>query len=326
MNIVNQSIYFPEKDKAAVEINESSVELENGEALVKNIYSVISPGTELGQLQGTTVTRSGPVTYPHRSPGYCSIVEVIESRSDALQKGQRILASVSHSLYSLVQGNSVGKWLPLPENLKIEEAAFAPLVRIGYTGVAVINILFGQRVLVIGQGIIGNFAAQWYKNSNALSVNAVDLSEERASFSREKGIAACVPQNLEQKEFDIVVEATGSIKGLESAFDYAREGGAVVLLGTTRDIVENFDFTNKIHRKLLTVLGAHTNMHTKAVSVKPAQPLDDPLELSMKYIAEGKIDVKGFTGNTFSSADCQKAYDEIVNQKCFTSAFDWTKI
>ena len=56
----------------------------------------------------------------------------------------------------------------------------------------------------------------------------------------------------------MVIEATGSPEPVNDAFALACSHGRVVLLASTRGVTET-NFYRDVHRKGLTVLGAHAN-------------------------------------------------------------------
>ena len=56
---------------------------------------------------------------------------------------------------------------------------------------------------------------------------------------------------------DIVVDATGWAEALPGAMALAREGGAVIVLGSPRGKASEVDFYSDLHRRSLRVIGAH---------------------------------------------------------------------
>jgi len=88
-----------------------------------------------------------------------------------------------------------------------------------------------HKVLVIGAGKLGQLIAQ------VLRLSAVELSvcarypQQRALLERLK-IPCLFEQNLSQRHWDIVIEATGSPSGLNLALDVVRPRGSIVLKST----------------------------------------------------------------------------------------------
>jgi threonine dehydrogenase-like Zn-dependent dehydrogenase len=61
--------------------------------------------------------------------------------------------------------------------------------------------------------------------------------------------------------FDVAFEATGSPAAFNPALRLLARGGRLVLLGSTRGLVEQFDPYTDIHLKGITVIGAHITTH-----------------------------------------------------------------
>jgi 2-desacetyl-2-hydroxyethyl bacteriochlorophyllide A dehydrogenase len=134
--------------------------------------------------------------------------------------------------YSLVHG----------EGLSYDELALVEPLAIGAHGVRRANVRPGEYVLVVGAGPIGLGIMEFARIAGA-HVIAMDINEQRLAFCKEKlGVAhtinALSPDVAEQLRQitshdmpTVVIDATGSQRAINNAFQYLAHGGRYVLVG-----------------------------------------------------------------------------------------------
>jgi 2-desacetyl-2-hydroxyethyl bacteriochlorophyllide A dehydrogenase len=134
--------------------------------------------------------------------------------------------------YSLVHG----------EGLSFDELALVEPLAIGAHGVRRAGVIPGEFVLVIGAGPIGLGAMEFAKIANG-KVIAMDINDNRLRFCSEKlGVEFTVnPASEDVTEKlktitngdmpTVVIDATGSLKAINNAFQYLGHGGRYVLIG-----------------------------------------------------------------------------------------------
>ncbi|MGE6257219.1 zinc-dependent alcohol dehydrogenase [Heyndrickxia sporothermodurans] len=144
--------------------------------LIKTMYSVISPGTELSLIEkseGRTV-----------SLGYSAVgvVEECGEGTDGFSKGDLVACYgapyVKHSEYLLVPKTLCCK---VPNNVQPKEAALAGIGAIAIHALRISKLEFGETIVIAGLGLLGQMIAQ-VANAAAFKVFAYDVSEERASM------------------------------------------------------------------------------------------------------------------------------------------------
>jgi threonine dehydrogenase-like Zn-dependent dehydrogenase len=329
--VKNYFVEFTERNVVKFQSSEKSPTAGAGQVLLRTRYSVISPGTELARLHGTIMpSRSGKeAPYPTYS-GSVVVGEVVESTApDLVKPGERLIASRPHVLFHAITLADTASWARLPEGLSDQHAALGMFAKIGLTAPLCVEVRFGYRVLILGQGLIGYCAAQWFNLTPAVEVVAADLLDARLQFARARGVdarpSAEVAELARKQPFDIVVEATGSPSVVLEAFDCVREGGAVVLLGTPRGKLADFDVTNLIHRHPAVVYGAHGTTHGLNMVGAPGLALTNSLALSLDYIARGRVRVDGLVGAEFPASEAPQAYAAVERRDFYTVGLDWTK-
>jgi 2-desacetyl-2-hydroxyethyl bacteriochlorophyllide A dehydrogenase len=127
------------------------------------------------------------------------------------------------------------------EGLSYDELALVEPLAIGAHGIRRASIIPNEFVLVIGAGPIGLGTMEFARIAGA-RVIAMDISETRLAFCKSKlGFQFTVNANLDAKEQismitggdmpTVVIDATGSQKAINSAFQYMAHGGRLLLIG-----------------------------------------------------------------------------------------------
>jgi L-iditol 2-dehydrogenase len=236
--------------------------LQAGQLLLRTRVSLISPGTERAWFLGLSNT---PGLYPQPA-GYSNIGEVtaVAPGVQGWQIGERVASPTHHAAYIAADA---AHCVPVPKELPDESAAFFNLGSIALQAIRKARIELGESVAVIGAGLVGLLAAQLARLTGALPAVSIDQEPSRLLFAQQVGIDATLPAGdstlamlsalTGQAGADVVIEATGHPQAILSAFALARPHGRVVLLGSTRGETENVNFYSDIHKKGLTVIGAH---------------------------------------------------------------------
>ena len=149
----------------------------------------------------------------------------------------------SHAQYCVVPESGA---IPVPDAIPFDRAC---LIGCGVmTGVgAVFNIAdakVGSSAVILGCGAVGLNAIQGGRLAGCEPIIAVDVSPDKLAIAERFGatvtlnantddVAARVKDLTKGRGADLVIEAAGITGTLQSAFDCARPGGDVVLLGKT---------------------------------------------------------------------------------------------
>lgn len=173
------------------------------------------------------------------------------------------------------------------------------------------NITFGQSVVVLGAGPIGNLHVQLLRTIGAAPIIVADLSEERIEMALAAGADVGVTDPAKLKETvlahtqgrgaDVVIESVGLPALYEQACELIRKGGHVAAFGITGagetlplDILRTILQENSIKG---SVAGMGQDMH-------------DALTL----LTHGRIDTALFTGASYPLADIQRAFDSFADR------------
>ena len=132
------------------------------------------------------------------------------------------------------------------DGLSFDQLALVEPLAISAHGVRRADIKQGEFVLIVGAGPIGLGTMEFARIAGA-KVIALDINEQRLRFCKEKldvahAINALANDVTEQvKEITngdmptVVIDASGSIKAINNAFQYMAHGGRYVLIGLQKD-------------------------------------------------------------------------------------------
>ncbi|MFW5786302.1 MAG: zinc-dependent alcohol dehydrogenase [bacterium] len=317
--------------------------------LIRTDYTLISPGTELAWFSGMQREVSGDAfQYPIYS-GYCH-TGTVTACGPAVERfgvGDRVVTGAGHVSHVVVDTerdfevthSDLRKPLGrVPDNVPQVLAPFAKIAEIAVTAVRIADFSLGEKVLVLGQGMVGNLASQLFQLAGA-DVLAADISPFRLDKAKACGIRNVVnpaEENLQQVindwshgvGADVTVESAGNSRLLMEAVRYTRRLGDVIILGTPRKAHE-FNPTPDLwhaHMKGITIKGAlrclfyplhESNLNRRSVE----RDLCECLHL----ISSDQIRVKPLHTHTFTPAECGQAYADLLEARdtAIGAVFDW---
>jgi threonine dehydrogenase-like Zn-dependent dehydrogenase len=123
--------------------------------------------------------------------------------------------------------------IPVPKNLSQEQAVFTEPLAAACGILERAAIAKRDRVAVIGDGKLGLLCAQVVALTGAETL-LVGKHDEKLRIVKQRGIETSKPNEAakRQREFDVVVEASGAAPGFKLALDLLRPKGKLVLKST----------------------------------------------------------------------------------------------
>eukprot|EP00808_Paulinella_micropora_P015601 g51557.t1 len=236
--------------------SEEEPQLQAGEVEVTAAYSAISAGTELKVFEGTfdhdpvgdSFSRAGSYHYP--MPFGYSMVGTLSKigAKTPKQVGERVFAFAPHGSHAIVSHDRV---MAVPNHVGLEDAVFFPSMETALCLVHDAAPLVGERVAVVGQGIIGLLVTSILARM-PLSVSVFDLDPNRLAQAK----ALAHPHELHtcsrtcecQQRFDVCIEVTGHEAGLQLALDRVMNGGKVVVGSWFGQAAVGVRLGTRIHR------------------------------------------------------------------------------
>ncbi|HIE50316.1 MAG TPA: zinc-binding alcohol dehydrogenase [Armatimonadetes bacterium] len=313
-------VVWPERAKVALE--EFTVpEPGPRQVLVETEATLISPGTERAFLLGLPNTSCRfPTGAGYNQVGW---IAAVGAEVTDLQVGDRVASTANHASHAVLSADRV---LPVPEGLTSEQAVFFNLGGIALQGIRKARLELGEAVLVLGQGLIGLLALQVARLSGGFPVIGADVSEWRLQVARRCGADEVL--NPQQEGFAqrlaaatggggpaVVIEATGHPEPINTAFRLAAGHGRVVLLGSTRGETEAVNFYRDVHRKGLTILGAHNSVRPERDSAPGFWTWRDDAELMLNLLARGRFVLDPLITHRLPAAQAPEAYQMLLDWK-----------
>lgn len=338
-------IYFKDKGKAVLEAC-AVPEPKPGEVLIENEYTVISAGTERANLIALPNTGTGPGGYDGKHdgsfpfyPGYCGVGRIVKLGDgvEGFQYGDRVIVIwAGHRSHSIRP--AAGLVRVDDPSIDSLDASFAHIASFAFLGVRKLKIELGESAMIAGQGLLGVFALQIAALSGAIPVFATDFDPKRRALALELGAtAAFVPdERLAEnvlaatggKGVNAVVEVTGSAKALQQALEYVAWEGRISLLGCTRISDAPIDFYRYVHKRGVTLVGAHTSTRPGTDS-RPGQWTEaDDYRTFLKLVAAGKMRVRPVISEVVSPEKAPEVYSRLAEDKNppLGIVFDWKRI
>ncbi|TNY32548.1 zinc-binding alcohol dehydrogenase family protein [Pelagovum pacificum] len=192
------------------------------------------------------------------------------------------------------------------DGLDAHQAAMVEFLSIGAHGVSRAPIGPGDRVLVTGAGPIGLGVALFARMTGA-EVHLTDTSDRRLQFAGTRlGFS-----NLHRAEdkivtgalsdgFDVVFDATGSVRAIERGFSMVAQGGATVLLSVVKDEIRFSDA--EFHRRETQIIGSRN-------------ALKRDFDAVMEAMRTGEISTDTLLSEVIPLGDLPKRLPELVQSR-----------
>jgi L-iditol 2-dehydrogenase len=283
------------------------------EAMVKTHCTLVSPGTERAVLCGLPGVPRGIFPFP---PGYSAVgtVQRVGRHLGQFREGQRVAGRLPHASAGIMSSVSL---FAVPAEVSDDEACFIELGIITLQGVRRGCIAPGHRVAVVGQGLIGQLANRLARASGAARVVGVAASRTRAGGAVESGsvdefLALADHPALGDIGADVVIEAVGSPGAVLTAMSCARDGGTVVLLGSSRGLGRNIDIFGAAQRRRITMAGAHISV-LPTTDVSPSRfTYEEEGRLFIELLRTKRLAVADLITWRANPADCNAVYEVLA--------------
>ena len=199
--------------------------LEKGWILVKNHFSVISPGTEGKTVKdarrgylGKAKARQEEVkkviemartvgikeTYDlvrnkleaPSALGYSSAGEVIEVGADVegYKIGDYVACGGATAVHAEIIAVPKNLCVQVPKHVSLEEAAFTTLAAVAIQGIRQADLRFGENCVVIGLGLLGRLSIQ-ILSAAGIKALGIDIDQTQVNEAISQGIAPAFNRN-----------------------------------------------------------------------------------------------------------------------------------
>ena len=326
---VHEGVRFPANDAEGV--------------VIQTQYSVISRGTELDLYTNQMHGRGANAQWYPILPGYLPVGPVVEVGSAVthLKEGDLAIGSNlfgdfderyccawgGHCEYTVVSRAShpscaAQRAVRVPDGIEPRFAPLAVLGAVAYKGIDMkVRPQAGETVVVVGAGVIGNFAAQLCRLAGA-DVVIADLVPQRLAVARQCGLTQTInaaEQSLEDsirqldggRGPDVIIDVTGEPNVLERLLHLPRVGGRVHGQGMYLEPVGIY-FPETLFGRDLTLSATCGEMPEHASAV-------------LDLMAGGKLTHEPLLSDVMPVARATEAYQKVHDQpdQVMTVALAW---
>lgn len=340
--------------------------ISDGMVLVENKFSLISAGTEkstvkVGQASLLGKAKQRPdlvaqVLKNIKKEGLSATLNKVRTKLDSLKAlgystsgivlasldsdgkfhaGDRVACAgqdhASHAEVVAIPQNLMAK---IPDNVSFEEAAFTTLGAIALQGVRQAGPRLGERVCVIGLGLLGQLTCQLLK-ANGCDVFGIDLSERLITLANETNVAKALHRNdpnlvnacenfTDGKGFDsiIITAAAPTNDPVVLATELCRKKGKIIVVGAVKmDIPrEPFFYKKELELKISCSYGPgrydvqYEDLGSDYPFAYVRWTEQRNMEAFLGLISKGLVNVKPLISHTFDIKDAEDAYDIVLGK------------
>jgi threonine dehydrogenase-like Zn-dependent dehydrogenase len=278
--------------------------------LVRTLVTGISRGTERLVLQGRVPESqfammraplmAGEFPFPVKY-GY-SAVGVVEAGA---HEGRRTFCLHPHQDRFLAPA---AMCIPVPDAVPDARAALAANME------TAVNILWdarplgGERVLVIGAGVVGLLVAYLIAQIPGTEVVVTDIDPSRRGLTEALGAAFSAPEDA-PGERDLIIHASASPAGLRSALRLCAFEARIIEASWFGDRECSLPLGEDFHAKRLSIIS--TQVGAIAPAMRGRRSYAERLGLALSLLADERLDA--LVGPETAFADLPNAYAGLLN-------------
>lgn len=321
MPLKSRSVVIPRRN--TIELRDVQVvEPKAGDVLIRTAYTSISAGTERMLLDGRMPhpALSFPVI-----PGYETVGQIIQVGKKVSEQlldqwvyvgGARCFKGVNpawggQSQYITAEADRVVTLNGVPPDIGVVLALSATALH----GVNIAQVRRNDRVLVLGQGIVGQLATRLARRAGAAHVTVADRVGVRLAMSEADIVVDVSKDSLEEvlegSRADLIIEATGSMSALTGVLPLLADHGRVLLLGYYEHI--DIPYAPMFMREAQLLVAREWVMGP-----------DGDLPRTRDLLASGELNVKGLLTHRVPLDRIQAAYRlALEDPSCLKVVVEW---
>src|SRR5689334_24198031 len=262
-----------------------------GEVMVRALRSGISRGTETLVFRGGvpasqyTAMRApfqegdfpGPVKY-----GYLNVGAV--EAGPAHLRGRTVFCLYPHQTAYVVPAGAV---TVVPEEVPPERAVLAGTVETAVNALWDAGPLLGDRVAVVGAGMVGCCVARLLSRFPAMEVTLVDVDAGRAGVAAALGVDFALPDDA-LGDLDLVFHTSATSAGLQRSLDLLAAEGTVIELSWYGDSEVRLSLGGAFHSGRLGIRASQVGTVSPARSAR--RTTGDRLVLALDLLRDPAFD------------------------------------
>ena len=275
------------------------------DVVVRSLRSGISRGTETLVFRGAVPPEErarmrapfqegefpGPVKY-----GYLNVGTVEEGPAEL--RGRTVFCLYPHQTTYVVPAGAVSV---VPEDVPPARAVLAGTVETAVNALWDAAPTVGDRVAVVGGGMVGCCVARLLHRYPALRVTLVDVDPGRADVAAALGVDFALPEEA-PGDLDLVVHTSATSAGLQRSLDLLGAEGSVIDLSWYGDTEVRLSLGGAFHARRLAIRSSQVGAVSAARA--PRRTTADRLALALELLRDPAFDAL-LTG--------ESRFDELPN-------------
>ncbi|HSF82511.1 MAG TPA: bi-domain-containing oxidoreductase [Anaerolineales bacterium] len=282
----------------------------------------------LGTIEAAFSRLDQPMALGYSSAG---IVSALGDDFEGIQIGQRVACAgggyATHAEYAVVPANLL---VPIPVQVDFESAAFTTLGAIALHGFRLAQTQLGERVAVIGLGLLGLLSLAVIRAAGCHGLG-IDLDDERVKLAKTMGFEAVQREAAEEAgvafsrgqgcDAIMICADTASADPVELAGVLARDRARVVAVGAVGLIIPRKIY----YEKELRLVNSRSYGPGRYDPSYEEEGRDYPigfvrwtegrnLEAFVELLANGQVDVKPLITHRFPIENASQAYTLITGK------------
>jgi threonine dehydrogenase-like Zn-dependent dehydrogenase len=282
------------------------------DVLVRTLYSAVSRGTEALVFRGGVpenqhdIMRApfqegdfpAPVKY-----GYLN-VGTVESGPPHLE-GRTVFCLYPHQTRYVVPATAV---TVVPDDVPAKRAVLAGTVETAVNAVWDAMPQVGDRIAVVGAGMVGSSVAAVLAGIPAARVQLVDVDPQRADIAHRLNVEFATPDQA-RTDVDLVIHASATEGGLTRALELLRPEGVCVEMSWYGDRRVSLPLGEWFHSRRLTIRSSQVG------TVSPNRPRTyaQRLETALDLLVDARFDALVTDECRFD--DLPAALPEVINRE-----------
>lgn len=262
-----------------------------GDVVVRTVRSGISRGTEALVFRGAvpldqrTRMRApfqegdfpGPVKY-----GYLNVGAVEEGPAEL--RGRTVFCLYPHQTAYVVPAGAVAV---VPDEVPPARAVLAGTVETAVNALWDSAPAVGDRIAVVGAGMVGCCVARLLRRHPAVRVTLVDVDPGRADVAAALGVDFALPEDA-PGDLDLVVHTSATSEGLQHSLDLLAPEGAVVDLSWYGDTEVRLALGGAFHSRRLAIRSSQVGTLSPARAGR--RTMADRLALALELLRDPAFD------------------------------------
>lgn len=276
-----------------VEIQDATLgALAPGMARVRARFGAVSRGTEAVILAGGVPVSeyermrapfmAGRFPFPVKY-GYANVGRVEAGPAELV--GQTVFTLYPHQTLFDVPSTAA---LPLPATVPARRAVLAANMETALNALWDLRPRAGQRIAVVGAGVLGSLVGHLCAASGGADVTLVDIDRDKAHIAGALGLKFAAPEAA-MAECDAVIHTSASAAGLETALNLAGDEATILELswyGAKRiDVALGGAFHSRRLKLVSSQVGKVSPSHRATVSHRQR------LAMAIDLLADARLDV-----------------------------------